>query len=177
MVDKVQLKAELDADPLVRGYAGMSDQEAADSINAVDRPGAADPEAVQRTVLLERHRSNNGGDTAATNIYGRLKVMSEATVGVDVFGQSNQGGDELSVAEDVHSACTFLRMIAGDLIPLEMQGSAIAPVLNDLVRAEVMGAGDRAALKALSDNKQSRGQEIGVGNVIAGDVLAARNLP
>ena len=37
MADLVALKAELDADPLARGYFGMTDQQAADSLNAEDR--------------------------------------------------------------------------------------------------------------------------------------------
>ena len=37
MADLVALKIELDADPLVRGYSGMTDQQAADSLNTVNR--------------------------------------------------------------------------------------------------------------------------------------------
>ena len=37
MADLIALKAELDADPLGRGYSGMSDQQAADSLNVEDR--------------------------------------------------------------------------------------------------------------------------------------------
>ena len=36
-MDYVALKNELDTDPLVRGYSGMTDQEAADDLNSVYR--------------------------------------------------------------------------------------------------------------------------------------------
>lgn len=38
MANYAALKTEIDTDPESRGYAGMSDQQAADSLNAKDRP-------------------------------------------------------------------------------------------------------------------------------------------
>lgn len=37
MTDFIKLKAELNTDPLARGYAGMTDDAAADSLNTADR--------------------------------------------------------------------------------------------------------------------------------------------
>jgi len=36
-MDYVKLKAEIDDDPLARGYSGMTDQQVADSLNTADR--------------------------------------------------------------------------------------------------------------------------------------------
>ena len=177
MTDLVALKSELDDDPLGRGYAGMTDQQASDSLNTMDRPGPVDVQELQVIVLLNRYRSNNGNDTVATNIYGRLNAMADAVVGVDVFGQGSIGGAENSTAEDVHSAITFRRMMQGDLIPLDMQEDDIGLILNSLVRGEVFGPADRTALKSLSDDQLSRQQELNLGGVNDGDVANARSLP
>lgn len=52
IINRVQmLAAELSADPLVRGYSGMSDQAAADSLNTENRD--VDVDLVKSAVVLE----------------------------------------------------------------------------------------------------------------------------
>lgn len=50
MANLERLKEELDDDPLGRGYSGMTDEEAADSLNAVNRSVA--PPAISTEVFL-----------------------------------------------------------------------------------------------------------------------------
>ena len=46
------LADELSADPLGRGYAGMTDQQAADSLNALDRPAAIESSDIVKLLAI-----------------------------------------------------------------------------------------------------------------------------
>ena len=66
------IKAEIDTDPLTRGYSGMNDQAVADDLNTVYRDGVADAGALF-TYLAQQTARESPTEGTASHIYGRLK--------------------------------------------------------------------------------------------------------
>lgn len=95
MADLVALKAELDSDPLGRGYAGMTDAQAASSLNDVlDRVPPGNPtfdasEVFQRIDQTEFNALSNADEAKVWNVLhlGLLNPWGrEADILTDAFG-------------------------------------------------------------------------------------------
>lgn len=142
------LIAELTDDPLGRGYAGMTDQEAAQSLNGIDRI-VADP---SRKTFRELLRVQ--GMTVAGVIYGKLKAAAVVDDGV-----------ALALAA------------AGDYSPdggLDFSDPAAVAGIDALEAQQALTDTEADALKALGEKRVSRAEELGLGTVTDGHVGSAR---
>jgi hypothetical protein len=152
MPDYAVLKAELLTDPLALGYAAMTDQQCADSLNAPTRV------RVEPLVPL-----------AALAIWA---AKSGVRAKID-----RAAGDGTSPVQSVCLA--LLDMLAGlSGPPLDLGNPDNLAMVNGLVAAGVMTAGDKAGLLALQDVPTSRALELaGWGiPVQAPDVARARSI-
>lgn len=162
------LRTELDDDPLVRGYSGMDDAAAAVDINDIFyRPAVASIETLRNYFLLERKNS--------MALMGRLKIVSDSAVGADPLG------DTLSLTlEHITAATTmFLIVTPSSVFSLDLNDSRFDQLLNYLAGgsgAKVISPGDKTAIQALSENQQTRANELGLGRVREGTVAQARAL-
>jgi hypothetical protein len=142
------LVAELGDDPLQRGYAGMADQAAADSLNGVNRT-VADPTRKTFRDLLRK-----GGMADAGIIHGKLKAAAATDDGVALAigaagDYGSDGGLDFSASETV----------AG---------------IDMLVAGGVLTSQEADALKSLGQRTVSRAEELGLGLVTDGHVGSAR---
>jgi len=178
MVDYAALRTEIDTDPLVRGYAGMTDQQIAESMNALDRPAAGGVDGMLHYLLVNRSRDNSGSDTIPTALIGRLYAMANANEGDDVFGVVPA---RLATQESIHAARLFLTLVQSphltELNFLDTEVDFAYQVLGGGSGRRVWKPADITALQGLSKNQQSRASEIGLGRVHVGDVTTARTLP
>ncbi len=170
------LQAELTGDPLARGYAAMSDAAAAADLNLVNRDGPRPPGILREYLLLNRYRSNNGTDTTLTPIWGRLELLAEAAVGSDPFGRA----DAVTMVH-IHAARMLLELARADAIEaIDFAGTEVDDSLSNVAGgsgARAMAPSDFNAIKALSQNQQSRAQELGLrAPVRESDVTKARAL-
>lgn len=106
------IKQEIDTDPLSRGYAGMTDKQVTDDMNTIYRSAPGGVDAMITYMVTENNRTNNGGDTLATNIMGRLERVATSPIGADVFRQgglweAGAGNLGITVAADPANTITF----------------------------------------------------------------------
>ena len=80
MTDLVALKAEIDTDPLTRGYAGMTDVQVSDDINTVYRPAPMIIEELLKFLLLDNTHQTDGTDTQDRAIWTRMKDVDALAV-------------------------------------------------------------------------------------------------
>jgi hypothetical protein len=171
----VALKAELTTDPLSLGYAAMSDEQAANRLAVVDRPGDGAVSGLLLYLLTNKSRTNTGSDTVATSALGRVLIVSQAAIAANPFGAN----PTLPITLDLKcSALAFLEILRNPSIgSLPFQSDALRAILTDLVASGAIRATDRAAMIAIGDNQQSRAAELGLGVVTTSDVADARRLP
>lgn len=178
------IKTEIDTDPLTRGYAPMTDQQVADDLNTLYRPGPAAPGALFNYLIHQKARED--ASQTPTIIYSRLKRAAETDIGPatarvapEVFFATGK-----NLTEVRHDACVALLALA-DRDGLERLASEDfsaadfeADVLQPVVDAGVMKPADRDAIKGFSTGTQSRARELGIGGLVrAGDVAQARAIP
>jgi len=169
------LKTEIDTDPLARGYVGMTNLQIADDMNLVNRDTEGGTVGMLTYLLKNRSRTNTGTDTVATSIYGRLQSVAESVVGDNPFGAS---GNSISM-EHIHTAKMLIALITSPQVSTMDFVNVEVVIMLDLMgggagNAKVMKPADIVAIKALSENQQSRGQELGVGIIREGDVEGAK---
>jgi hypothetical protein len=152
-MDTAVLAAELADDPEGLGYAAMSDAQAADALNAPNRPGRKPVPAsdVRRYVLL------NG-------LWPGLQALSAS--GTDPVQRG--------------TAMTILQTLAPNSFDsIRMNDPAIrgavTQMLQTMVDAGVMAAAHRDAMVALGDAPVSRAEELGLPAVHHIDVAEARS--
>jgi hypothetical protein len=146
-MDYVALKAEL----ALLAYAGLSDQAAADALNARTRPLEHVPaEEVSRYILEE----------------GRWPLVED--LASDVNATANQR----------RAARAAVSMVRDARLPtVRLLRPKVQAMLDLLVAGGALAAGDKAALNALAENKRTRAEELGWTVAIgAGDVANARAL-
>lgn len=147
------LRAELDADPLSRGYAGMSPAQAATSLNTADRTIFRTRFVTARAMLAEL-----GPDLAAT-IIGKLEAA---------------GAGSLSLRLALEAVRTY-----GDGGGLDVGHPYTRAMLDHLASAgggNILTADEAAAVKAMASVTLARADELGLGNVTPGDIQQARAL-
>ena len=147
-IDYEVLVAELTDDPLARGYAAMTDQAAAETLNAGNRTVADPARKTFRDLLREIGMADAG------TIHGKLKAAAAGSDGV-----------ALAVAA------------AGDYGAdggLDFSDPATISGIDTLVAGNVLSSDEGDALKALGRKTVSRAVELGLGYVKAGHVEEAR---
>ena len=148
------LSDELTNDPLARGYAGMTDEEATTDLNTEYRD-------VNYPILID-------AVNYAIRENGKWTQYREASELQTVSG-----------TYDNQSMREFMDMFTGftSLPEIDMQGVYMDGLIDDMVTEGSMGAGVAAALKAFGVQTVSRGVELGLGTVRVGEVQDARANP
>lgn len=166
-MDIVALKAELDAGHPISGPYNADDATAAAELNVLNRAAKAAIAAMRDYFLLER----KGG----VPLMGRLEIVATEPVGtVDSLGD----GVTTTLAHKT-AAMTLLRILnPSSDFAIDVNDSRFIALLDDLAAtgAKVIAPADKTALEAMSNNKQSRGAELGFGKVGHADVEDARKL-
>lgn len=174
------LKDELANDPLGRGYAGMTDAIAAADLNTAYRDGPADQGALLNYLAKEKAKDHTT-EPLATHLLGRIYKVDEA--GTAGIGGKTFAGSETPApfsaltAEGLDACRTLLQVALGDrLVSLSevMTDAKLVDLLNRVKDTGVMKLADVTAIQALSQNKQTRAQEIGLGLVRVSDVTTER---
>ncbi len=140
------LTPEVTTDPLARGYAGMSDQQVADSLNAVDRPTTG---VISSRALL-----------AWSGLSQRLDNIDGA--------QNNPNQDVRTIAK------VALKLIDRSDTELDMADANHLAMVDALVADGVLSAADKTELLAMAGGLQSRAAELGLTSVSAGNITSAR---
>lgn len=167
------LKTELTTDPLTRGYSTMSDIQAANDLNTVYRDiDEGGIEGMVRYLATHKNRTNTGTDTVGSAMLGRLYHVADSAIGANPFGAS----PALTVTNAMkHAARSFIELFNNStLSTVDFQNTEIDLFYTACTDAGVWKAADVTALKALSQSKQSRATELGIGYVREGDVAQAR---
>lgn len=154
MANLVALKSELDTDPLTRGYSGMSDQEAADDLNAAYRLEGSKPILIHETELAIRQA---GKWVPWTN---RAKERNATT-------------------DQIENPAMFEIMSVFDsrLREIDWRDGYWSGLLDQAVADGDLGAAAAEAFKQQSDKYCTRAEELQLGAVDAAVVHNARQLP
>ena len=171
------LKDELALGHPVTGAYSVDNQIATDELNVVNIDAEGGVDGVTRYLLTNRSKSDQGNDTVATSIMGRLRHLADSAVASNPFDR--QGGTSREVTlEQKHAAIMLLTLVENpqlstlDMVNTEFEAGLTA--LGGGTGARVMKPADIDAIKALSQNQQSRATQVGLGRVRVGDVEKAR---
>ena len=175
-LDYQALKDELAAAHPVTGAYNADDDLAAEEVSAFNVAVEVTAQDFLRYCVENNYRTNNGQDTAQTNIYGRIKMVSEAVDGADVFGQGGGTPPEVSVGQ-IAAAKTLIAFMESDLAVLGADAQ-VDGAITKMQGADAISSAQATAIKALGDNKTNRAEEIGFGrsNVNGRHVAEARSL-
>jgi hypothetical protein len=142
------LSDELANDPLGRLYPGMTDAEAAISLNFTDRPGPVPAKDVRRYLLLA----------------GKWPGI------VDAASTSATEAVRLAAVNIIDTLANFEDFDLQDATVL----AAVTAGLDGLIAVSLMDAAEKTVILAMENNRQSRAQEIGAGRLYWHDVQKAR---
>ena len=179
-VNIADLAVELSTDPLGRGYSGMTDQQAADDLNTLYRDAPAPPGALFNYLITETAR-DAASEPVASTLYGRLLRVDEAGsagIGQETFvGQQTPGPFSNLTAQGL-DACRAMIAIAdqdrlGSLTQI-MTEATFVQLLTWIEDVGVWKPADSLAIQGLSQNQQSRAQELEMSIVKAAHVAEAR---
>ena len=147
------LADELNADPLGRGYSGMTDAQAADDVNTEYR---------NTTVAIPVSEFEN--------------AARESGKFVDLTDRSEL--KEPDGSRTFPSAYSLMSSLVGRTTEMDFAevGSYWYNVLEDCVAEGSLGTGAATQIRALCDEIISRGTELQIGIVSEGDVQYARSL-
>ena len=168
------IKDELTSDPLSRSYGAMTDGEVAVDMNTFYRDAEGGLLGMLSFLAKNRHRTNEGTDTALTSTLGRLIDFSNAIAGDDVFGTTR-----IATMAQIHAAKMFVYILDNDKISsfdfVDTEVENLINILKDNAgNAAVWSAADATTLKRLSQSKQSRAMELQIKPVKEGHVTEAR---
>ena len=171
------IRAQLDLGHPVTGAYNANNALAADEMNALNLSAPGGFSEVIKYISENRTRSNQGNDTVATAIIGRLEKLAQASVNDDPFGRL----EGFATQEQIHAAGFLLRVFTSpNILELDWKNSEIDFALQALgggTGARVFKPADITAIQAFSENKTSVSLREGFGNVQEGDIEAARALP
>jgi hypothetical protein len=171
----LDLKTEIDGDPLVRGYVGMTDLQVANDMNTLYRDADGNIQDLFDYLVFETSRTNNGADTTATYLWGRLQHVADSAVGANPFGTGVSGNDVTLAMK--HAATSFMSYVQNNLITTNFNADtrfdAILQLLDD---AGILKPSDITAIKGFSQNLQTRGNELFGRTVKEGHVTQARSI-
>lgn len=151
------LASELTTDPLAVGYAGMTDQQAADSLSAASR---------SQIVPISSAELLAWSGAGATD--GIVKCRYERI----------QDAAAAHATHSVRGACiAALGLIERDGTSLDLSLPDRVSMLNAIVGANVLTAQEQAEIEAMGTKQISRAEEIGLGSVVSIEhVASARSL-
>lgn len=152
----IALRAELDNDPLTRGYSGMGDEAAANSLNAVTRTCY---EPISSAELLA-WSGNGATDGSVPCRYERIQEAAATNASHSVRG----------------AAIAALGMIERPDTSLDLNKPDRMLLLDALVAGGVLTAGEKTELLTMATVACSRAAELGLGNVTPSNVADARRL-
>lgn len=161
------LKTELSTDPLTRGYSGMSDQQAADSLNAKDRPGRRPIEALQEYCFNTLY--NPAGTQKDTS---SLWLLAEDVANGVAISTATDPNPTDKMKDGGRALCILLKR--NPLDDWDFTQATLSTLLSQLVNADAMTTAHKDAIVALSNNQQSRASELSIGLVEPGNVAEAR---
>jgi len=176
MVDVVGIiKDEITNDPLTRGYSGMTSSQVATDMNTSYRSAEGGIDMMLNYCIINRSRTNNGSDTVALPLLGRLHCVADASIGSDPFG-TGVAGNQITIEMKTWSKTFLTAFMSPSLETLNFINSEIDAGFRSLGpgKAAVWKLPDINALRAFSQNQQSRAQELGLGRVKPGQVEEAR---
>lgn len=144
------LTTELTSDPLGRGYAQMSDADAADSLNAADTPVIGTIDAVllrQRLVLMAcetdpayalaltywRHIASEAADPQDAAAYGRWKIANTLVATYDAHVSINLGIPDIALIAE--------QAVQLGLLSVDQLALLNSDATRMISRAEVIGLG------------------------------------
>jgi len=153
-INYTALTSELTVDPLTRGYAGMTDQQAADSLNAVDRPNVNGPYSVLSYMLNKTHKTGTGTDQEYTNILGRLIHAAGADAGTSPFGQT----DTMLLKQKHACQAVLFWLESPHAEDYDLTDTSLP--LGLVNAADVFSVSQKTAIEALSQNRISRATEL-----------------
>lgn len=131
MVDYAALKTELETDPLVRGYSGMTDQQIADDMNTVYRTGTVTE--LSASQLFEAIEDSDW-DTRTADQREKIKTILSL-------------GDNIQIAPGTKARAMMASALTGATASLANLGSLESPPISRAV--EVFGAAvDVAAIES-----------------------------
>ena len=162
------LSNEIANDPLGRGYTTMTNVQIVSSMNALNRTAKGGIAGMTEYLLNNKNRTNAGTDLTPSAILGRLHHVADAPIGSDPFGSSILVTNAMK-----HAAQSFLDLLYSPHL-LEIDFDGINLPYAKCTDAGIWKIGDVNALKALSQNQQSRASELGLGRVREGHVQEAR---
>jgi hypothetical protein len=142
------LSDELANDPLGRLYSGMTDADAANSLNYSDRPGPVPAKDVRRYLLLA----------------GKWPGI------VDAASTSTTEAVRLAAVNIIDTLANFEDFDLQDATVL----AAVTAGLDGLIAVSLMVAAEKTVILAMENNRQSRAQEIGAGSLYWHHVQKAR---
>lgn len=147
------LKSELTADPLARGYTGLTDVDAANSLNTPDR-------TIRRIVPtweVKQHAIENGYWAAVT-------IAAEGGIGIP----NEVRGLAISARDWIDDA-------SGKIQTLDFDRASTQAMVAGMVAATIMNQGDADSLSALANQSISRATEIGWPEITEHDIAAVRS--
>jgi len=141
----MKLKDEITSDPLAIGYAGMTDQQVADSLNTASRTRLNPLSRNDAIRWLARHD------------------------GVDKLEKAASTGSQTS-----RSIAKAVLLLIQSETTLDVADEEIMGMIDQLVTGNVFTSAEKGDLVMLATETISRAQEIGLGRVNEGDIASAR---
>lgn len=148
------LVAELQSDPLARGYPGTSDAQRLASLTSPDRTRSRRVGSLELLVW--------GG------LGGRLAKVRRAANALDPYQSIGIPGQSAAIAADA--------MMSRPDSGFDRSSAAQVAIVDALVASGVLSAEDKASLLALAVEPCSRADELGLSGLDAGHLVSARQL-
>jgi len=157
MADYSKLREELTTDPLERGYAAMSDAEAAADLNSEHRTRTVH---ISSAALLTWAGGGANDTTGVRSRYERIEANA------DESEQSSRA---------VRGACkAAVKMVERSDTYLDFANASHAAMVDGLVAGQVLTSDEKDELVAMGTETISRATELGIGRVLEGYVTKAR---
>lgn len=157
MPNIADIKAEIDADSLGRGYSGMSDQQVFDDLNTAYRPApGVSGFDVRMYCMLTKH--TNGG-----TLYGRIQMLAN-NENVDDMPFGVTGALSAVTLDQVFAAKSIEWFLRYSDATLDMSNAGIDVIMTDMVNANAIEASHKTTIQALNQNKQTRAAELSLGS-------------
>ncbi len=151
------LKTEIDTDPLVRGYAGMTDTQVADDINLVNR--AKDHVSIAKMLkflmLDNTYKIDTGDDAQDRSLWQRLDEV--AAIAIPATGSvANPWGATAATITKIRLIKTnqlvdYFTLMAQGNLEIDLTDSNFQSYLSGAQAAGCMSTAQKAALLAISN--------------------------
>lgn len=163
MPNLLNLRAEIEGDPLTRGYSGMTNDQIADSLNVPNRLAG-----VQGVSLGDLNKEmDNMADAQRVPAWEKINAGALLSDGTP---------EQIALGMACRSALRLLREARADYPGVNTRSPTFGRNVAALVTGGVLTLEQGDDLKALSDVFQTRAQELKLGSVSAADVARAKAL-